>query len=161
YDELPNSLVATPIVNNKGLTYFNWVYASKQVVQVGGVAFKSSPNRIGGGASGELAFTPQDPFFSFFSPQSFFFGCTVRTGQAAAALATRCDITVRGYDAKKKKVAEQSFAFKPPLSPVVSVDMTPAALSPAFSQKLKKVTIEYPTQSLAVLVIDNMAYRLY
>ncbi|KAL8879121.1 MAG: hypothetical protein Q9192_008301, partial [Flavoplaca navasiana] len=161
YDELPNALTVMPIGNNKGLTYFNWDYASTQAVQVGGVASKSPPNRIVSRASGELAFTPQDPFFSFFSPQSFFFGCAARSAQAAATLATPCEITVRGYDAKNKKVAEQSFSFKPPLSPVAPVDMTPAALSSAFSQKLKKVTIHYPTQSLAVLLIDNTLYRLY
>ena len=161
YDELPNALVVTPIVNNKGLTYLNWDYVSTQAVQVGGVESKTSPSRIVSRASGELAFTPQDPFFSFFSPQYFFFGCTARVAQAAATVATPCDITVRGYDAKNNKVAEQSFSFKPPLSPVAPVDMTLAALSSAFSQKLKKVTIEYPTQTLAVLLMDNFAFRVY
>ncbi|KAL8869163.1 MAG: hypothetical protein Q9174_004476 [Haloplaca sp. 1 TL-2023] len=161
YDELPNALVVTPIVNNKGLTYTNWDYASTQAVQVGGVASKTPPNRIVSRASGELAFSPQDPFFQFFSPQSFFFGCAARTAQAAATLATACDITVRGFDAKGRKVAEQSFSFKPPLSPVAPVPMVSAKFSSAFNQKLKKVTVEYPTQTLSVLLIDNYAFRLY
>ncbi|KAL8953874.1 MAG: hypothetical protein Q9183_007306, partial [Haloplaca sp. 2 TL-2023] len=161
YDELPPALVVTPLENNKGLDYTNWDYASTQIVQVGGVASKSSPSRIVSRREGELAFSPQNPPFKAVSPRGFFFGCAARSAQAAATVATPCDITVRGYDANNRKVAEQSFSFKPPLSPVSPVQMVSARLSSAFNKRLEKVSIEYATQALAVLLIDNYEYRLF
>ncbi|KAI4098034.1 MAG: hypothetical protein LQ339_006602 [Xanthoria mediterranea] len=104
YEDIPDSLLAVPITNSKGLNYENWSFASTGAIQVGGLESESPNSRVGAaGPTGQPALTPQPPQYKAFSPRFFSFGCVLRTGQAAATVATGCTVTVDGFDAKGKR----------------------------------------------------------
>ncbi|KAI4173803.1 MAG: hypothetical protein LQ346_008346 [Caloplaca aetnensis] len=161
YDDLPNALVAVPLNSYQGVNYGNWVYATQQVVQVGGVESRSSPNRIGTGQTATQTFSPQSPFKAL-ALFDFYFGCAVRANTPAASLATSCTVTLTGYSASTgKAVVTASLKFTPPLSPVAPVPMVQAILPSGFNQKLSKVEFKVPNPLLTIALVDDLRYYLY
>ncbi|KAL8863981.1 MAG: hypothetical protein Q9174_007497, partial [Haloplaca sp. 1 TL-2023] len=154
--------VAVPITNNKGLDYENFSFASTGPVQIGGLASSSGTNRVGAaGPVGIPAVKPDIRRYKFFSPKSFFFGCVVRTGVPLASVATACTVTVNGF-VEDRKVATQEFTFQPPLSPVTPVQMRKAVLNQNnFGRVLTRVEFSYPTQLVAIYLMDDFEYKIY
>ncbi|KAL8951000.1 MAG: hypothetical protein Q9222_002998 [Ikaeria aurantiellina] len=161
YDDLGNFVAAVPITSYKGLSYTDFVIASTEAVQVGGVASRSPPNRVGPGSSGNSAISPQSPTFKAFALLEFYYGCQVRLGEALAGVAAKCTFTLTGYAASSgKQVATATLTFNPPLSPVAPVPMVKAVLPSSFNQKLSKVTVAVAGTNVVGL-IDDLRYTGY
>ncbi|KAL8898889.1 MAG: hypothetical protein Q9207_006475 [Kuettlingeria erythrocarpa] len=160
YDDLPNTVASVPLSSYQGVNYGDWVYASAQAVQVGGLDTRSYPSRIGSGLREAQVFSPQSPYQAL-ALYDFYFGCVVRTTTPAATLATACTVTLIGYPSTGKAVVTASFKFTPPVSPATPVPMVQAVLPTGFKQKLSKVEFKVDTPLAKLASVDNLHYGLY
>ena len=164
YNDIERGTVQNPVGTYKYLKYQAWVTPISAVtavpVRVGGVATQSPPGRILTASDVQLregtpSFTVAAPYKSF-GLYDFYFGCQVRTGEAAANAALQCTITVSGFVPKtNQEVAVGSFTFTPPESPVNQVPMLHALLPDIFHQGLNNVTI-VADNKLAVVLVDDV-----
>ena len=167
YDDEELGILENPVGTYKYLNYQAWVLPNGATaaipVRVGGVASQSPPVRILTSTDIQLqrgtpSFTVAAPYKSF-GVYDFYFGCTMRTGEAAANAATQCTITVAGFVPNtNQEVAVASFAFTPPLSPVAPVPMLHAVLPNSFRQGLSNVTVVMDNK-LANILVDNLVSR--
>ena len=109
--------------------------------------------------SGTASFAVASTYQSF-SLFDFFFGCTVRLNEGDVDVAAQCTITLAGFlRSTDQEVAEASFTFTPPVSPVTPVPMTHAVLPATFIQALFNVTVAQGN-ALVGVIFDNLHYSV-
>lgn len=165
YDNLDESLTDKALGTYENLVHNSIVLtgSTRSIIAVGGVASASPPNRAltsaDTRANGTASFAVARPYKSL-GLLDFYFGCTIRTGEGAVAVASQCTVNVAGFlRGSNQAAASKSFTFVPAVSPLVPVPMMHAELPKSFQQPLYNVTLT-PVEPLVALLIDNLHYTL-
>lgn len=168
FDDLttvPEVPLLTPTGEYKQLDFENF-----EVVQLGvgglvliGIIAQSPPNVIGNGLQDSLLQGPPviktGKGVKSFDLESFYFGCVLDTAASAASVPPACKLTVNGFDAHGKKIADQDFQFTPK---GLKSPMAHAKLSSKF-RGLDHVTFSTSTalDALTSTLYDNFSYKVY
>ncbi|CAG8956040.1 hypothetical protein HYFRA_00008896 [Hymenoscyphus fraxineus] len=154
----------------KGLKYqgFNFLVVVKTGVAPGVVprsgnnyGVSNAVTRTTGGSPRWTADYPNSAVRRF-TPLSFYYGCSIDLQNGVAAAPTACDITIIGYKEGDKRVASQTFAFRP-ASALSVAQMTKGNFGGSF-QEVQYVTVSYtiapgsPLNANLVLLVDDIQY---